>query len=88
VWLQVNPKQLLEDGIRRELVAQTARAMDETLVFARIKPGELEQRLAVLALRLDGFRRSFECMSLAHTQREREREGERERGGVLGLAHS
>ena len=59
--IQVNPKQLLEDGIRRELVVQIARAMDDILVFNKPKPGELEQRLQFLAQRLDGFRRSFEC---------------------------
>lgn len=58
--IQVNPKQLLEDGIRRELVLQVARAMDEMLVFVKSKPGDLEQRLLALGMRLDGFRRSFE----------------------------
>ena len=59
--IEVDPKQLLEDGIRRELVVQIARAMDEILVFNKAKPGELEQRLGILAQKLDGFRRSFEC---------------------------
>jgi len=61
--IRVNPKQLLEEGIRRELVVQIARAMDEVLVFNKAKPGDLEQRLAFLAQKLDGFRRSFECAS-------------------------
>jgi len=59
--IQVNPKQLLEDGIRRELVKQVARSMDEILVFVKAKPGDLEQCLVLLGQRLDGFRRSFEC---------------------------
>lgn len=76
--IRVNPKQLLEEGIRRELVVQVARAMDEVLVFNKAKPGDLEQRLAFLAQKLDGFRRSFECAS-----RERGMGGE---GGCVALS--
>lgn len=33
LWLQIDPKQLLEDGIRKELVQQVARALHNTLQF-------------------------------------------------------
>ncbi|KJE94402.1 strumpellin, variant [Capsaspora owczarzaki ATCC 30864] len=57
--IKIDPKQLLEDGIRKELVQQVALAMDRVLVFPRGK-NELDGRLDQLALRMDGFRRSFE----------------------------
>jgi len=59
--IQVDPKQLLEDGIRKELVLQIAQAMDKTLVFKNAKQqDELQSRLKELANILDGFRRSFQ----------------------------
>ncbi|KAF2071648.1 hypothetical protein CYY_007041 [Polysphondylium violaceum] len=59
--IQVDPKQLLEDGIRKELVLQIAQAMDKTLVFKNQKQqDELQSRLKELANILDGFRRSFQ----------------------------
>jgi len=58
--VEVDPKQLLEDGIRRELVSQVATAMDRLLVFNKGKGTDLESVLTHLATKLDGFRRSFE----------------------------
>ncbi|EGC36216.1 hypothetical protein DICPUDRAFT_151370 [Dictyostelium purpureum] len=60
--IEVDPKQLLEDGIRKELVLQIAQAMDRTLVFnsKNQKQDELLQRLRELSNILDGFRRSFQ----------------------------
>jgi len=58
--IQVDPRRLLEDGIRRELVLQVATAMDRALNFNKAKVGDLEIILAQLAIKLDGFRRSFE----------------------------
>jgi WASH complex subunit strumpellin len=58
--IKVDPEQLLEDGIRRELVRQIANAMHQSLVFKHTRPGEFEGRLGELAHRLEGFRRSFE----------------------------
>lgn len=59
--IKVDPRQLLEDGLRRELVSSLAALLDRQLVFrpgARIE--ELEQRLEQLAAQLDGLRRSFQ----------------------------
>eukprot|EP01147_Barroeca_monosierra_P001097 gene1097-4325_t len=60
--VEVDPKQLLEDGIRKELVHQVAHALDATLVFEAPKGKEpnLFQNLIVISRRLQGIRRSFE----------------------------
>lgn len=58
--IEVHPKQLLEDGIRKELVMQIAGAMDRILRFKTPKPQELIQNLHALTSQLDGFRRSFQ----------------------------
>eukprot|EP01094_Clydonella_sp_ATCC50884_P026383 TRINITY_DN7212_c0_g1_i1.p1 TRINITY_DN7212_c0_g1~~TRINITY_DN7212_c0_g1_i1.p1 ORF type:complete len:1153 (+),score=449.83 TRINITY_DN7212_c0_g1_i1:73-3531(+) len=58
--IEVDPKKLLEDGIRKELVSQIATTMDQTIRFTTGRPDELTQRLNQLAGQLDGFRRSFQ----------------------------
>ncbi|CAG2161735.1 unnamed protein product [Oppiella nova] len=59
--IQIDPKRLLEDGIRRELVIQTANALHRGLVFnSKSKTSELVTKLKALAQVMDGFRRSFE----------------------------
>lgn len=59
--IQIDPKRLLEDGIRRELVIQTANALHKGLVFnPKAKTSELVPKLKALAQVMDGFRRSFE----------------------------
>lgn len=63
--IKVDPKQLLEDGIRKELVLQVARALDTVLVFnPKAKTNELLPRLKDLASRMGGFRRSFEYIQV------------------------
>eukprot|EP01104_Vermistella_antarctica_P006079 TRINITY_DN16810_c0_g1_i1.p1 TRINITY_DN16810_c0_g1~~TRINITY_DN16810_c0_g1_i1.p1 ORF type:complete len:1181 (+),score=374.81 TRINITY_DN16810_c0_g1_i1:155-3697(+) len=63
--IEVDPKQLLEDGIRTQLVYTIARTMDNILVFPppTAKSGggsQFESRLMQLASHLDGLRRSFQ----------------------------
>lgn len=59
--IQIDPKKLLEDGIRKELVRQVAESLHRGLVFnPKAKSSELITRLEELALVMDGFRRSFE----------------------------
>lgn len=59
--VKVDPKRLLEDGIRKELVQHVAVAMDELLVFnPKVKGDDLMSRLAQLQVRMEGLRRSFE----------------------------
>ncbi|KNC47128.1 WASH complex subunit strumpellin [Thecamonas trahens ATCC 50062] len=57
--IEVNPKALLEEGIRKELVAALCKALDTHLVFSSKKP-ELLPALQALQARLAGFRLSFE----------------------------
>lgn len=59
--IKIDPKQLLEDGIRKELVQQVAAALHQSLIFnPKAKVSELIPRLDALGEKMDGFRRSFE----------------------------
>uniref|UniRef100_A0AAY4BZL7 WASH complex subunit 5 n=1 Tax=Denticeps clupeoides TaxID=299321 RepID=A0AAY4BZL7_9TELE len=58
---EVDPKQLLEDGIRKELVRRVAYALHKGLIFnPKAKPSELMPKLKEMAATMDGFYRSFE----------------------------
>uniref|UniRef100_A0A5F8HFV4 WASH complex subunit 5 n=1 Tax=Monodelphis domestica TaxID=13616 RepID=A0A5F8HFV4_MONDO len=58
---EVDPKQLLEDGIRKELVKRVALALHRGLIFnPRAKPSELMPKLKDMGATMDGFHRSFE----------------------------
>uniref|UniRef100_A0A4W5JY73 WASH complex subunit 5 n=1 Tax=Hucho hucho TaxID=62062 RepID=A0A4W5JY73_9TELE len=57
----VDPKQLLEDGIRKELVRRVAYALHKGLIFnPKAKTSELMPKLKEMAATMDGFYRSFE----------------------------
>ncbi|KAK4872669.1 hypothetical protein RN001_014698 [Aquatica leii] len=57
----LDPKQLLEDGIRKELVRHISKALHTAIVFSpRLKLDELEQRVKNLACIMNGYKRSFE----------------------------
>ncbi len=59
--IEVDPKRLLEDGIRKELVRQIAVALEKNLIFKpNGKVQEFEEQLKVLASQLQGMLRSFE----------------------------
>ncbi|KAI1284886.1 hypothetical protein HDE_12453 [Halotydeus destructor] len=59
--IQIDPKKLLEDGIRKELVHQVADSLHKGLVFnPKAKSSELIVKLEALSQVMDGFRRSFE----------------------------
>lgn len=58
---KVDPKQLLEDGIRKELVKRVAYALHKGLIFnPKAKPSELMPKLKEMGATMDGFYRSFE----------------------------
>ncbi|XP_067001738.2 WASH complex subunit 5 [Anabrus simplex] len=59
--IHVDPKQLLEDGIRKELVKHIAIALHNGLSFnPKAKTSELTTKLEALGQIMDGHRRSFE----------------------------
>ena len=63
--IELDPKQLLEDGIRKELVKHLANALNVGLIFTpnnrqKSATSELETKLEQLAKTMDGYRRSFE----------------------------
>ncbi|XP_048385617.1 WASH complex subunit 5 [Stegostoma tigrinum] len=59
--IKVDPKQLLEDGIRKELVKRVAFALHKGLIFnPKAKTSELMPKLKEMAATMDGFYRSFE----------------------------
>ncbi|XP_076869010.1 WASH complex subunit 5 [Brachyhypopomus gauderio] len=59
--IKVDPKQLLEDGIRKELVKRVAFSLHKGLIFnPKAKPSELMPKLEDMAATMDGFYRSFE----------------------------
>ncbi|TRY73510.1 hypothetical protein TCAL_01553 [Tigriopus californicus] len=59
--IKVDPKQLLEDGIRKEIVRQVSKTLHQTLMFnPKAKTCELTVKLKALKTSMSGFRRSFE----------------------------
>jgi len=58
--IELDPKQLLEDGIRRELVRRIASTMNQLLVFNGTSTDDLRKLLHLLTDKLDGYRRSFQ----------------------------
>eukprot|EP01135_Chromosphaera_perkinsii_P002142 Nk52_evm76s217 gene=Nk52_evmTU76s217 len=61
--IKIDPKSMLEDGIRRELVYKISKALHSTLVFVdrgKSRDKELLAKLAILSGLMDGLRRSFE----------------------------
>lgn len=62
----LDPKKLLEDGIRKELVQHISKALHTELTFSsRPKPEELEQKLLALGHIMDGYKRSFEYIQVS-----------------------
>lgn len=58
--IELDPKQLLEDGIRKELVNKLSRDLHEGMIFATKGKSDLEAKLNAVAKTIDGYRRSFE----------------------------
>ncbi|XP_058829034.1 WASH complex subunit 5 [Topomyia yanbarensis] len=59
--VELDPKQLLEDGIRKEFVKNVSDAFHKNLTFnGKAKESELDTRLASLHKIIDGYKRSFE----------------------------
>lgn len=59
--IQVDPRRLLEDGVRRELVLLVAKILHQGLTFnTKVKGSELYRKLTVVGQQMNGFRTSFE----------------------------
>ncbi|XP_050425351.1 WASH complex subunit 5 isoform X2 [Adelges cooleyi] len=59
--VEIDPKQLLEDGIRKELVQHIANALHNGLIFSpKTKTSDLLTKLEALSNTMAGYRRSFE----------------------------
>uniref|UniRef100_A0A914WC89 WASH complex subunit strumpellin n=1 Tax=Plectus sambesii TaxID=2011161 RepID=A0A914WC89_9BILA len=62
--IRVDPKQVLEDGVRRELVQKLSSLMHQTLAFnPKAKQSELEPKLLILAEQMEAVKRSFAYIS-------------------------
>lgn len=60
--IQVDPRQILEEGLRRELVRLVASAMHNDLSFKEMSRKEINFKMSKLAATLDGLKRSIEYL--------------------------
>lgn len=60
--IQIEPRQILEEGLRRELVRQVSTAMHKDLTFRDMTRQEINQNMSRLATTLDGLKRSIEYL--------------------------
>nr|CCA20608.1 PREDICTED: hypothetical protein [Albugo laibachii Nc14] len=58
--IEVDPRQVLEDGLRKELVYRVSLAFHEVLIFVKNTPEEVHEIFGNLASNLDSYRLSFE----------------------------
>ncbi|GLD95032.1 hypothetical protein PINS_up003657 [Pythium insidiosum] len=58
--IEVDPRQVLEDGLRKELVYRVSKAFHDTLIFEKNSSEEVHAIFAQLAATLDAYRLSFE----------------------------
>jgi len=61
--VQVDPKKLLEEGIRRELVSRVASILHSTFIFnpkSKDRVGDLCSKIKLISKEMEGFRKSFE----------------------------
>jgi WASH complex subunit strumpellin len=60
--IRVDPRQILEEGLRRELVRQLAIAMHNNLSFRSFNGDDVKRNLSKLAQTLDGLKKSIEYL--------------------------
>lgn len=60
--IQVEPRQILEEGLRRELVRLVAHAMHRTLTFNSFSRAEINENMSRVAKSLDGLKKSIEYL--------------------------
>lgn len=60
--IQVEPRQILEEGLRRELVRQLSLALHSNLIFKDMSREEINQNMQKVATTLDALKRSIEYL--------------------------
>lgn len=60
--IQVEPRQILEEGLRRELVRQLSHAMHKILSFQSYSRAEINENMSRVAKSLDGLKKSIEYL--------------------------
>jgi len=58
--IEVNPKEILDEGIRKELIKLIFTVLDSNLKFKRGDIDDFEIKLNQLANNLEGFKRAIE----------------------------
>ena len=58
--IEVNPKDILDEGIRKELIKLIFTVLDSNLKFKRGDIDDFESKLNILANNLEGFKRAIE----------------------------
>jgi WASH complex subunit strumpellin len=58
--IEMEPRDVLEQGIRKELVLQVAKSLNDQIKYKTTKVEEFEDVLRKLGIQFSGFRRSFE----------------------------
>lgn len=58
--IEVNPKEILDEGIRKELIKLIFTVLDSNLKFKRGDIDDFESKLNQLANNLEGFKRAIE----------------------------
>lgn len=60
--IEIDPRQVLEEGLRRELVRLVSMALHQTLSFKDMSVQEITLKYSQLAITLDGIKRSIEYL--------------------------
>lgn len=60
--IQVEPRQILEEGLRRELVRLVSHALHRNLTFKDMSRQEINENMSRVAITLDGLKKSIEYL--------------------------
>jgi len=60
--IEVNPKQILDEGVRKELIKLIFKVFDENLQFKSGNIVDFEQKLNQLSITLGGFKKAIETI--------------------------
>ena len=60
--IEVNPKHILDEGVRKELIKLIFKVFDENLQFKSGNIVDFEQKLNQLSITLGGFKKAIETI--------------------------